>query len=355
MFDSIQLSISTSNDKKQSRLLNENELLSSYKKLDMMALYIREAEFNSYPYQKIFDAELSKMWTNHRDLVKDKDMPTTLTNLIEQRLNIIADRSKDIYNYKIKYCLQNSYDIFNQTMTNGNDQSTQTIGFLSNIIITSSKHQLTNKQLQLLNRGPTYVPPCQMYVSSSYQSMDEIIKKQYAPFKHQLNSLFSKYHINIALTMEIQKKLYDQFKHHFFVSIPSHLKQRALYEKKLIQSIRTSLNKNNLILRRTADNMNTFYVGNRHDFDKLADKYMVRSDAYKVLISKADEGSNNQQIQNDMKEMIDSMNILLEDLRKHKSLDYDAINKLLIDTNKVKLPYLYFLPDISKVKRQICD
>ena len=47
--------------------------------------------------------------------------------------------------------------------------------------------------------------------------------------------------------------------------------------------------------------------------------------------------------------MIESMNILLEELRKHKSLDNDTIDTLRINANKLKVPYAYFLPDISKV------
>ena len=59
--------------------------------------------------------------------------------------------------------------------------------------------------------------------------------------------------------MEIQKKVYDEFKHLFSISIPANLRERALYEKKLIQSIRSSLQKNNILLRRTADNRNVLY------------------------------------------------------------------------------------------------
>ncbi|CAF4757684.1 unnamed protein product, partial [Rotaria magnacalcarata] len=81
-------------------------------------------------------------------------------------------------------------------------------------------HQLIPKQLKLLNRGPTYVPPCQLSISSLNQSIDDIIKKQYASLKHQLNAIFSKYHINIALSMEIQQKINSQFTNLFSTPIP---------------------------------------------------------------------------------------------------------------------------------------
>ncbi|CAF4975871.1 unnamed protein product, partial [Rotaria sp. Silwood1] len=87
----------------------------------------------------------------------------------------------------------------------------------SNMIITTNQHGLNDKQLQLLNRGPTYIPLCQIK----------------------------------ALRTEIQTKIEDQFRYLFSNSTPSDLQQqRALYEKNLIQTIRSSLKKNNLILRR---------------------------------------------------------------------------------------------------------
>ena len=127
-----------------------------------------------------------------------------------------------------------------------------------------------------------------MYISSSYASINDVTKTQYAPLRHQLTNLFSKYKINIALSMEIQKKLYDEFKYLFSISIPFSFRERTLYEKKLIQSIRYSLQKNNLLLGRTADNRNMFYIGDRHEFRMKGEHYMDGSFVYKILIAKND-------------------------------------------------------------------
>ena len=51
-----------------------------------------------------------------------------------------------------------------------------------------------------------------------------------------------------------------------------------------------------------------------------------------------------------MKEMMESMNLLLEELRKHKLLDNKTINKLRLHASQVQLPCAYFLPDISQVR-----
>ncbi|CAF2113717.1 unnamed protein product, partial [Rotaria magnacalcarata] len=93
--------------------------------------------------------------------------------------------------------------------------------------------------------------------------------------------------------------------------------------------------------------MNTFYLGNRQEFETKAIDYASKSDAYKVLLNK-DTDNGGQQWQIELKQMVESMNLLLESLKNHKAVNIDLFNRLLVDASKVKLPYLYFLPDVSK-------
>ncbi|CAF4608751.1 unnamed protein product, partial [Rotaria sp. Silwood2] len=351
-FDSVQVSMpiwnnnTTMKEKVPGQLLHKHKKLIQYKKLDLLAIHILQAETTYYQFQNIFDYELSKMWKNHRNLVKDHGMTTSLINLIEQHLNNITNRWRDVFNYRIDYFLRNSYDELQHKNTNEKEQTMKIVEFSSSLIIDTTC-RFTNEQLQLLSHGPAYVPPCQMYISSSNESIDDIVKKQYAPLKHQLMNLFSKYKIHLPLKIEIEEKTYNRFKDLFLKSIPSNLYQRALYEKKLIQSIRYSLNKNNLILRRTVDNMNTFYVGNIQDFEAKADKYLTKSEEYKVLIN-MDEEINEQPLHTALKNMMESMNSLLEQLKTHKAIKEDLYKRLVVDPTKVKLPNLYFLPNVSK-------
>ncbi|CAF1279138.1 unnamed protein product [Rotaria sordida] len=353
-FDSIQISIPTQNDttnnkgnvqQQQQQLLNQYEKQIRCKKFDLLARHILEAEQTYYRFQNLFNYELSKMWQNHRNLVKDQGMTTTLINLLEQRFNNTTNHWRDVYNYRIDYFLRNSYDKLNCINMNEIGQTMKMIGTSFSIFIDTT-HQFLDKQLQLLSRGPSYVPPCLMYILFSNESMDDIVKKQLAPLKHQLMNLFEKYNINLPLQMEIHDKTYQEFKNLFSKPIPSNLYQRALYEKNLIQSIQSTLKKNNLILRRTANNMNTFYVGNIADFEKKADRYLTRSEDYEVLINITDE-TNEKTLDLSIKEMIDSMNSLLEKLKTHKAIKDDLYKQLIADPNKIKLPHLYFLPNIS--------
>ncbi|CAF4049665.1 unnamed protein product, partial [Rotaria magnacalcarata] len=175
----------------QQSWLNTYEKQIERKKMNLMAMYIAKAESQFYQCQKIFDDELSRMWQNHRNLVKNQGMTTTLIHLIERRLALITEKFRQIYNYRFDYYLQNDQQ----------QQQQQRIGFSTSLIIDTTHHTLTKKEIQLLNRGPSYVPPYQLSISSSMTTNDEIIKRKYAPLKHQLATLFSKYHINIAVSM----------------------------------------------------------------------------------------------------------------------------------------------------------
>jgi len=295
---------------------NQQQTWIRRKKLDMMALHIFKLERKLHQRQKTFDGELSNMWQNHRNLVKDKGMPTTLGNLIEQRFTNITDRWRDIYIFRIFYHVQAPYgdwDALEKKKQHSNaSQSMKRIGFQPQMII-DTKHPFTDQQLQLLNRGPTYV-------SSASSSLDVILKKQYAPLKHQLAYLFNKYAINVALQFTIQHDVYDLFTKSFSMSLPTDIHKRAQDEQTLIHQIRSILKNNHLILRRTADNMDTFYLGKNQDFERQADEYITKTNHYKVYFN-INEETNQQAFRSEMNKLIDPMNHALTILRRRNEVD----------------------------------
>lgn len=219
---------------------------------------------------------------------------------------------------------------------------------MSNTLVLATAHRFNEEQLRLLNRGPSYVPPCQTGISSSHAFIDEEMKEQYAPLQHRLASFFDKYRVNIALSKEVEKQISEQFKDLFCTPIPQVLYDRAVSEMGVVQSIRSSLKQRHLILRRTADHMNTFYVGDTSDFEAKADDYPARSDAYEVLLID-DEENGEQRFHDQFDEMIQSINMALGILKSRKALDGESVDRLRVDRDKVELPYLYFLPDVDHV------
>ncbi|CAF4210878.1 unnamed protein product, partial [Adineta steineri] len=208
----------------------------------------------------------------------------------------------------------------------------------------------STEQLKLLNRGPTYVPPCQSYVSlPSFESPDSLIdrtKSQYKVLQHELNILFPKYNKNQLESANINKQIKDLYVNMFSTSLTSTIRQRAKYEKELVQSIRIYLKENNLILRRTTDQRNNFYLGNRKDFEDKANQYIM--DTYDFEYCQDVDETNLRQTYKYLNEIVRSIN---SDIKKmfdsKKGKDNDPM-KLHIDFDQIQLSYLYFLPDVSK-------
>ncbi|CAF4517855.1 unnamed protein product, partial [Rotaria magnacalcarata] len=80
-----------------------------------------------------------------------------------------------------------------------------------------------------LNRGPTYVSPCQLHIQSesSSLSIDEILTKQLAPLRRQLPRVFTNYPVNLSRRMNFEQQIQQLFKESFHQPpIPLSIKQR---------------------------------------------------------------------------------------------------------------------------------
>lgn len=354
-YDSI---ISMTNVSSNQQLLHKHEKLIQEKKLDRMAIHIFKGEQKLHECENRFNDELSSMWQNHRNLVKDKEMPIALSNLIQQRFTNITDRWRDEHSFRIEYYLENPYGDWdtiennrkNTTMeTVNNEQIIKSIGFQPSMII-DTKHSLNDKQLKLLYRGPTYVSPCQIHISSLCQSTDDALKQQYAPLKHQLAWLVEKYKMDVSLHFRIQNEFYDKFKECFSMTLSPYIEKRARYEMNSVQTIRQSIKTQNLILLRTADNMNTFYLGDSQDFQLKADDCFAKTDNHQVFFTIDEQKNEKQQLKKEIYKLNASISNALRILRRRNEIDENLYNRLVLYQAKIKLSYLYFLPHVSKVK-----
>ena len=66
-----------------------------------------------------------------------------------------------------------------------------------------------------------------------------------------------------------------------------------------------------------------------------------------------DEENAEENLRYELNDMIYSINRGFEILTERKAIDADLSKRLWIDATKVQLPYLYFLPDVSKVRRYV--
>lgn len=207
-------------------------------------------------------------------------------------------------------------------------------------------HHLSSKQMAFLNRGPTYVSPCQVHLlSKSSLTLAQIVTRQMVPLRRQLTKLFSRYPIDLARRMNFEREIQQLFNQSFVQSIPSSLEVRAYEEQQLIRSIQYQLKKDQLILQRTADDCNTYYLGRQDEFHRKTMDYVENSTCYEFY-AYIDETNSEQTHLNTIIKSIDSQ---LEQLHQRKLINKDHLSKFSIGKRtNLKLPHLYFLPETNE-------
>jgi hypothetical protein len=226
------------------------------------------------------------------------------------------------------------------------NKTSSNIGCSPSVTQHALDYHLSSEQLKFLNRGPTYVSPCQMHLSSSTITLKEILTKQMAPLRHQLTKVFTKYKIDLARRWNFENDIQTQFINSFSLPVPTLLEERALYEKQLIRSIQYQLKYHHLFLRRTADDQNTYYLGSLDAFNDMANEYMENAIWYE-LHGMINENNTEQQ---QLKEIMESIDFVLEQLQQKKWITKDHLTKLQIGKKtNLHLPYLYFLPETHQV------
>ncbi|CAF2761252.1 unnamed protein product [Rotaria sp. Silwood2] len=321
-FDTLQIpapkSLNTIDDRSlRQRLTDRYEKILQQTKSDMMMVYIATAEAKMNENEKKFDAIMVKMKRNQNSDLPDYKLTQTISD--GQELDWIDRRSIFIQKSNIT---------------------------CSPTIIQDAPHHLSIEHIRFLNRGPTYIPPGQIHIlSKSSLTLAEMITKQMAPLRRELTKLFTKYPVDLSRRMNFEKLIEQLFNESFLQSMPSILEERALYEKQLIQSIQYYLKKDQLMLRRTADNMNTYYLGRLDEFNEKSNDYIQNSTCYE-LIGTIDEIHTEQQHLN---EIILSINSQLEILYERKLINRDHLTQWNIDKKStINLPYLYFLPETNE-------
>lgn len=152
---------------------------------------------------------------------------------------------------------------------------------------------------------------------------------------------FSKHLLHLAQRINFEKQIKNEFQNSFSIPIPPAILERAQYEKKLVQSIRRQLKKDRLILRRTADQNNVYYLGQIDEFEHHAHEYMQKTTSYERI--QIDDQNNS--FDEQLAEIIKSIDSIIENLHQIKRIKKDRLAKIRVKKSKVELPYLYFLPE----------
>ncbi|CAM4837257.1 unnamed protein product, partial [Rotaria magnacalcarata] len=292
---------------------------------DMMLVYIAISETKYNEWQTKFDKAMNDMKKNlARDFIPE--------NSTQSMLDIISD-GHELDLVPRRSISQSKSILFNNC---------------SPTLIQDTYHQyLSSKQIEFLNRGPTYVSPCQLHIQSesSSLSIDEILMKQLAPLRRQLTRVFTNYPVNLSRRMNFEQQIQQLFKESFHQPpIPISIKERVLIEKQLLQSIQYELKQHRLILRRTADDQNTYYLGQLDEFEQKTKEYM-EDPIYYTFIGMINKKYTEQYHLNDILALIDSQ---LQVLNNKKLINHDYLNQFSTShRSNLKLPHLYFLPETN--------
>ncbi|CAF1290998.1 unnamed protein product [Rotaria sordida] len=259
-------------------------------KSEMVMVYITTAEAKMNEYEKRFNTDLAKMKENQCSGPSHKKLTQTMLNIMERRFQNINERLTCLYKLKLRFFVK-----------------------------------APTEQVTFLNRGPTYVPPCQIHIlSKSPLILGQIVTKQMAPLQRELTKLFIKYPIDLTRQMHFENGIEQLFNESFLQPMPSVLEDRALYEKQLILSIRYQLNKDQLILRRTADDMNTYYLGQLNEFNQKSNEYIQNSTCYELIETINEINTEQQQLEG----IIQSIDLQLEILYQRKLIKEDHLIRL---------------------------
>ncbi|CAF4675521.1 unnamed protein product, partial [Rotaria socialis] len=293
---------------------------------NFMMKSIKEAE------KKISQCEL--LFQQQQKLSQSILTSSSLIDILDRRYEL-CKRKLDCterfrLNYYLRYHFGQQSDEFNLAK----------ISFSPTIIIHASMHVFNKEHLRLLSRGPSYVLSYQM-------TKKQNLEKNYKQLQHDLNLLFVRSNVNMVQSMFLQKKIKDLYMEMFSTIIPSKsMYERAHYEQQLIATIRKDLKRFDLILRRTHDQRNVFYLGDRKSFEIVSKQFMLETDLFEIDMTIDKENLQATRIY--LTNKIKLMNCEFENIFVNTTKYKDELKKINVIIDKVELPYLYFLPDLSE-------
>lgn len=179
-----------------------------------------------------------------------------------------------------------------------------------------------------------------MHVTPALSS-DQIISTQIKPLQRQLNVFFNEYTISINAKAGFLTDFKRLFNELFSVRLPVSVEQRAHSERQLVLSIRQKLKRDQLVLRRTTDQMNIFYLTNAHDFKRQSSDCFNRITSYERIANIADSNS----LQAQLNEICKSIDTVLLQLRRQGRIQENQLMKMSVKRANIALPHLYFLPE----------
>ena len=181
--------------------------------------------------------------------------------------------------------------------------------------------------------------------SKHFPTVFDRVLYQSRSLHRQLVAHFSQHHRPPA-AMIFEEKILRLFHDILSLSLPPSIEQRAYDEQILVQSIGIMIKMNNLILRRTADQQNRFYLGSNDRFQMKCDDYLknINNHSSHFSLWKTIDSS---ELLPELNQWINEMNTIFNRMRDQHHINEEQWKQLRINPSKKRWPYLYFLPHLS--------
>ena len=200
---------------------------------------------------------------------------------------------------------------------------------------------LTSKQMSMFIKGLRYVIPCQRRFSR--KPIEEIINEQFKNISTIVKNCLKDH--NISTTDAKAKQAFQELEHLlselYSKPLPTSLALRSQQEYKIVRSIQQLLHcRTDIVIRRT-DKSKVFYIGKAIDFERKAQEYMSKTEAYQEITSG----------RSPLSDILRSVQTLLENLVRSKFLTSIQRNQISPKLNQLELGHYHGLPKPHKVYR----
>jgi len=198
---------------------------------------------------------------------------------------------------------------------------------------------LSSEQMAFLDYGLKYVPPCQSRLSR--KSINEIIEQEYTKLHKRISDNLYNYCITSSDQRAIDhftslKQLLQQL---YTTPLQPRLANRVQYNHRMVKSIRHRLQQANIIVRPT-DKSKVFYFASKSDFERKAQEYMTRTNAYEEI----PDGTC------PLADDLQAVSKLLDSLFKNGRISRNQYKQMQPNIHQLELAHLYFIPKAHKVR-----
>ena len=199
--------------------------------------------------------------------------------------------------------------------------------------------KLTPQQISMFINGLQYVIPCQSQFSR--KPIKEMMTEQYQKLSATVKGCLKDN--SIVVTDQRAKQAFDELEQIFNdcqSKKPSKkLQLRTQREYKTVQSIRRLLRQRSDIVIRRTDKSKVFYIGKASDFERKAQEYMLKTEAYQEIESGRCPLADN----------LRAVQTLLDYFVEKKTLTKKQLDQLTRQFNSLELGHYHGIPKPHKV------